>query len=293
MPALASTRSETDDPRRSEFQFGDDDFQRIAQWVKQTAGIHLDANKADLVYARVTKRLRALKTTSFCAYLDYTLSDAGLEERDHLLNALTTNVTRFFREPHHFNALRETILPPLIEKARNGGRVRIWSAGCSSGEEPYSIAMTLLSVMADANQHDIKILASDIDSNMLNKAQRGRYRKDEIELPPDASTRRFLQPVADKPGCLDIQEDLKNLVAFRRLNLIKPWPVRGPFDVIFCRNVVIYFDPETQDAVWQKLARVNAPGGWLMLGHSERITGPAADGYELEGFTTYNRTNRI
>jgi chemotaxis protein methyltransferase CheR len=206
-----------------------------------------------------------------------------------MLAALTTNVTRFFREPHHFEHLKTQVLPPLLEKARAGERVRLWSAACSSGQEPYSIALTVLSLLPDAPRYDIKILASDIDPNMVAEGAAGVYGAAALEPVPAELRDRWFTPVAGKPGekSWGASEALRSLIAFRELNLIGEWPMKGRFHAIFCRNVVIYFNDDTQAQVWSRFTPRMEPGGVLYIGHSERVSGPAAAVLQPAGITTY------
>jgi chemotaxis protein methyltransferase CheR len=202
-----------------------------------------------------------------------------------MIAALTTNVTRFFREPHHFEHLKTVILPPLLEQAKRGGRLRIWSAACSSGQEPYSIGMTILSLMPDAGRYDVKILASDIDPNVLREGQEAAYPASAMDSVPPALRARWF--VNDGPGTVRATDELRALVTFRKLNLIGNWPMNGRFHAIFCRNVVIYFDNETQARVWARFAPLLEPEGALYIGHSERISGSAERLLRNDGVTTY------
>lgn len=268
----------------------DGDFRAIAATLKEEAGIALASTKKHLVYSRLTKRLRALKMRTFKQYCAHLKSNEGAEERKQLLMALTTNVTYFFREPHHFETLKKDVLPPLIKRAKTGGRVRLWSAGCSNGQEPYSIAMTLLSVMPDAANYDIKILATDIDERMIAHCKSGVYSDSIVKaVPGNLKSQHFTQNKADNSWT--ISKDVQKLIAFKELNLLRPWPISGAFDVIFCRNVVIYFDEETQQPLWGRFASALSPGGWMMIGHSERITGPSEQLFDTNGVTTYQRNN--
>ena len=273
-----------------EFLFTDEDFQRIAKMLHDDAGIALPDAKATLVYSRLAKRLRALGLASFREYCAILTEDGGrgAGERQQMLAALTTNVTRFYREPHHFDHLKAAVLPPLLAKARAGGRVRLWSAACSTGPEPYSIALTVLSMMPDAARHDLRILASDIDPNVVAEGRRGVYRGDACDPVPADLRTRWMQRVNDG-GELgwSAGEDMRKLVSFRELNLIGAWPMSGPFDVIFCRNVVIYFEEDTQSRVWARFKPLLTPEGRLFIGHSERLTGPAASAFVSDGLTTY------
>jgi chemotaxis protein methyltransferase CheR len=271
-----------------EFVLTPSDFRSIAAMLHADAGIFLPESKSSMVYSRLAKRLRVLGLENFREYCSLVSSASGVDERQQMLAALTTNVTRFFREPHHFEHLKKTVLPPLLEEAKRGGRVRIWSAACSSGQEPYSIALTLLSMMNDVAQLDIKVLATDIDPNMVASGSAGIY--DEAlmaEIPREMRDRWFVkQPKGDRLSWA-VSDKLRELVIFRELNLIGNWPMRGKFQVIFCRNVVIYFEDDTQKKIWSRFQSLLSPGGRLFIGHSERVSGPAADAFETEGITTY------
>jgi len=272
-----------------EFVFTLGDFRAIAAMLHGDAGIDLPESKATLVYSRLAKRLRLLGIESFRAYCALVASAEGGEERVRMLAALTTNVTRFFREPHHFEHLKTQVLPPLIQKAKAGGRVRLWSAACSSGQEPYSIALTLLSLCPDALSYDIRILASDIDPNMVAEARAGVYGAAALEPVPAAMRDRWFTPAQGSRGekGWGASETLRELIAFRELNLIGHWPMKGKFQAIFCRNVVIYFNDETQAKVWSRFTPLLDTGGVLYIGHSERVSGPAAAQLRATGITTY------
>lgn len=267
-----------------EFPFTRDDFRRIAALLHAMAGITLVESKATLVYSRVAKRLRALRLTSFSDYCDLVAGDQGLEERQAMLAALTTNVTRFFREPHHFEHLRTRVLEPLADAVRAGRRLRIWSAGCSSGQEPYSIAMTVLDVLPDAPRLDVRILATDIDPNVVATAREAVYAEELIEPIPAPQRSRWLERRPD--GDWAVNSAARSLVTARELNLMEPWPMKGPFDAIFCRNVVIYFDEPTQERMWNRFAPLLSPGGRLYVGHSERVAF-AGSRFVTDGLTTY------
>jgi chemotaxis protein methyltransferase CheR len=268
-----------------EFPFTDQDFKQIAAMLYADAGLALPESKATLVYSRLAKRLRALGLESFREYCKLVSETEGFSERRNMLAALTTNVTRFFREPHHFEHLKTEVLPKLLQSARQGGRVRIWSAACSTGQEPYSIALTILSLMPDAPEYDIRILATDIDPNVVITARRGVYPQNEVAPIPADLARRWMEP--RDGGALEAGEAMRELVAFRELNLIGQWPMKGRFDAIFCRNVVIYFDEPTQQRIWGRFRGLLQPNGRLYVGHSERVTD---DGFRSDGLTTYALT---
>ena len=267
-----------------EFQFTADDFRTIAATLHAAAGIALPESKATLVYSRLAKRLRALGLESFREYCKLVTDANGLDERQQMIVALTTNVTRFFREPHHFEHLKEKVLPPLLANAKRGGSVRIWSAACSNGQEPYSIALTILSLMPDAAQYDVKVLATDIDTQMLAEARAGSYSSQIVAaVPPDLRSRWF-----ERDGDnLRVAEPVRQLVTFNELNLIGDWPMRRQFQAIFCRNVVIYFEEETQSKVFSRFLPLMSPEARLYIGHSERVCGDAAARMETDGVTTY------
>jgi chemotaxis protein methyltransferase CheR len=277
-----------------EFVFTEEDFDQIARMLHSDAGIALSETKATLVYSRLAKRLRVLGLASFRDYCAFLTEDGrGAGERQQMLAALTTNVTRFFREPHHFDHLKTEVLPALLDKARAGGRVRLWSAGCSTGPEPYSIALTILSLMPDAAKYDIRVLASDIDPNVVAEATRGVYRGNAADPIPAELRQRWMR--RDNQGSetgWSAGEELRALIAFRELNLIGDWPMKGPFDAIFCRNVVIYFEEDTQSRIWSRFLPLLTPQGRLYIGHSERLSGPATSAFVSDGLTTYRLAGR-
>jgi len=266
------------------------DFKAIADIAYKEAGLVFLPEKVSLVRSRINRRLRKLRINSFSEYTAFVTSDQGREERRIMISSLTTNVSNFFRESHHFDILREQTLPPLLARARAGGRVRLWSAGCSTGQEPYSMAMTLLDVAPDALKLDIKILATDIDPNVIATAKQGFYDSQaaqDISLPLQE---KFLTPA--KNGVRDgflVSKQLQNLISFRELNLLRPWPITKSFDAIFCRNVVIYFDESTQMALWPRFEAATAPDGWLFVGHSERLSDKLETEFITVGPTTYRR----
>jgi chemotaxis protein methyltransferase CheR len=272
----------------SEFEMSDRDFKDIAAMLYADAGIYIPESKVTLVYSRLVKRLRALNLESFRDYCDLVGSPQGSDERLEMLSALTTNVTRFFREPHHFEHLRAHVLPPLLESARRGGRVRLWSAACSTGPEPYSMALTVLSLEPNAAALDVRILASDIDPRVVEEGRRGIYPAAALAEASAALRKRHFTAVGgDERRGLQASDELRRLVVFRTLNLNGAWPMPGKFHAVFCRNVVIYFDEQTQQTVWSKFAGKLERGGVLYIGHSERVTGPAAARFVSDGVTAY------
>ena len=273
-----------------EFLFTEDDFKKIAQILHSHAGIALAEGKAALVYSRLAKRLRSLGLRSFREYCALVEDKQGVDERQAMMAALTTNVTRYFREPHHFDHLRDVVMPKLVDRARRGGRIRLWSAACSNGQEPYSMAITVLQALPEAANLDVKILATDIDPNMVAEGRAGIYREDAITPVPLDLRRKWFKKAAG--GAWEVADELRTLVSFKELNLIGDWPMKGKFDVIFCRNVVIYFDDATQEMVWSRFTPMMAPGATLYIGHSERVSGPATSQLQTCGLTAYKLGGR-
>ncbi len=268
---------------QGEYHFTEADFKGVAAMLHADAGIHLPPAKATLVYSRLAKRIRALRLPDFAAYVALVATPEGADERINMLAALTTNVTRFFREPHHFDLLRTQILEPLAASVKAGGRMRLWSAGCSTGQEPYSMAMTVLSVIPEATRLDVKILATDIDPNVVQTGRRGVYTEDHVSPVPRELRDRYLKRDRDS-GDWMVSPELRSLITFNELNLIGDWPIKGKFDAIFCRNVVIYFEEPTQERIWGRYRQHMHPHARLYIGHSERVNDP---NFETDGLTTY------
>ncbi|MEL7463619.1 MAG: protein-glutamate O-methyltransferase [Pseudomonadota bacterium] len=261
-------------------------FGRIATVAKAEAGLLLPEVKLEMVQSRLARRLRALRLPSFEAYCDLVEADAGRDERRELINALTTNVTRFMREPHHFEEFAAQIAPQLADDARRGRRVRVWSAGCSSGEEPYSIAITALLASEDTISGDFKILATDIDDRVLAAARAGTYPLDAVTAAFGANTQKYFdQSVNDAV----VRPDIRKMIAFKHLNLMSKWPMSGPFQAIFCRNTLIYFDGPTQNRMIEGFSKLLQAGGALFLGHSERVDADLETKFERSGLTSYRR----
>ena len=265
-----------------------EDFRRITTMLHADSGIVMNEGKATLVYSRLAKRLRALGLENFRSYCALVAGVQGVDERQRMLSALTTNLTRFFREPHHFADLGARIMPRLVAELKRGGRARIWSAGCSNGAEPYSIAMTILSALPDALDYDIRVLATDIDFRMIEAGRAGGYEAEQVRDVPAALRDKWRAPLkSDGAKAWGAGEEMRGLVSFRELNLIGDWPMKGRFDVIFCRNVAIYFDEPTQNEIWRRFTGQLVPGGRLYIGHSERVGGEAQRRLRTEGVTTY------
>ena len=274
--------------RLREFAFGHEDFEALRTLVKQLTGINLSDQKRELVYGRLARRLRALQLKSFAEYREVLANDGG-KEIVELCNAITTNLTAFFREPHHFEYLREQVLLPRAMDPAHPRRLRIWSAGCSTGEEPYSIAMTILESLPDLRRWDIRILATDLDSDVLERGRRGSYAADRVRgLNPERIARFFSQREERKELYYQVNPEVAALITFKQLNLMHPLPMKGPLDLIFCRNVVIYFDKDTQRSLFARVARLQRSGDLLFLGHSESLFKVSED-YALIGRTVHRR----
>jgi len=281
-------RAPSVDPTR-EFSFSDADFYGFVELARMHTGIALADSKRNLIYSRLSRRLRALGLGSFADYRALLLSPEGTSEIEHFINAISTNLTKLFREAHHFDHLRSHVAARFAQsvRARPCGRLRIWSAGCSTGEEPYTIAMVLRREMPDIARHDVRLLATDIDTEVLGKAARGEYSLAALDDVPAAY--RDLIPPRGGSGTVVMDERLRGLIRFRRLNLMEePWPFGGHFDAVFCRNVMIYFDGPTKTKLIDRFVQKLKPGGWLYIGHSESLLG-SHDKLELVGRTIYRR----
>lgn len=265
-------------------------FRKLADVIHADSGIVINEAKKSLLVARINRRLRMLELPDYGAYCRYLDGSEGERERRELLSAITTNVTSFFREAHHFEALSAEVIPVLAAKARVGHRVRLWSAACSSGEEPYSLAFTLLEAIPDAANLDILILATDIDPRMVKRAEEGLYDEEVVRPLGQARLQRFLAPTNK---ALSVKDEVKKLLRFGELNLHGDWPFNGGFDVIMCRNVAIYFDAEARRRLWLRFATLLSEGGSLFIGHSERIDGAAAALFDLTGTTQYRRNANV
>jgi chemotaxis protein methyltransferase CheR len=285
--AIGSADTTIPDAAR-EFVFSDADFRSLVALAREHAGIALSDSKRNLVYTRVSRRLRALGFTAFREYRDYLAENNT--ELESFINAISTNLTKFFRESHHFDHLKSQVVIPFLKGGQRGdGRFRIWSAGCSTGEEPYTIASVVRHEMPSGSRHDIRILATDIDTDVLAKAARGIYPSVGFESVPHVY-RDYFEPANEgrNADSLMATEELRSLIVFRRLNLMDPWPFRGKFDAIFCRNVMIYFDNPTKTALIDRFIQSLKPGGFLYIGHSESFHGTHPE-LQLIGRTTYRR----
>ena len=264
------------------------EFARLAAIAREDAGIALPEGKRLMVQSRLARHLRRNGHESFESYIRMVEKSKGGPEREDLISLLTTNVSSFFRENHHFDTLARDVLPELIAAARGGARVRLWSAGCSTGQEPYSIAMQALSLAEDVSELDFRILATDIDRVVLKTAVEGTYAAREAEGIPQNMQSRFVTTTDDGAN-IRIGDAPRALVTFRQLNLIATWPMRGKFDVIFCRNVVIYFDDVVQGGLWPRFCDALHDNGWFFLGHSERLSTAAEKQFQTAGVTTFRK----
>lgn len=269
-----------------EFPYTAADFGYIVEQAKLYAGIALSPQKKDMVYSRLARRVRALGLSSIRDYCKLLDSDRREEEIGHFINAITTNLTSFYREAHHFTHLQQQ-----LAKAKAGDRIRLWSAGCSAGMEPYTMALTCASALPNLRSYDIKILATDIDTNILDRAAKGMYpEKDMEKVPRKLLEEHFTRQVQDKEVFYEADAELKRLIAFKSLNLMGDWPMKGPFDAIFCRNVMIYFDRETQNTLLKRFAKLLKPKGYLYIGHSESVRDLDST-FRLLNNTIYQKVN--
>jgi chemotaxis protein methyltransferase CheR len=286
--ARAPKPSPTDGVASGEFSFEERDFSRVRDLIYQRAGISLHAGKQAMVYSRLSRRLRETGHRSFGAYLQWleaAQGDAGDAEWQEFVNCLTTNLTSFFREEHHFHVLADE----LRARARNG--LRIWCSAASTGEEPYTLAMTVAEALgANATGNGgAKIIASDIDTRVLATAARGVYAADARGLTPERQRQHFMRGTGANGGFMRVKPELVRMIEFRALNLMDArWSLGENFDIVFCRNVMIYFDAETQRRVIGQIHEVMKPGGLLFVGHSENFT-EMKDLFRLRGKTIYER----
>lgn len=243
-------------------------FLKISQLVYRRCGINLREGKEALVRARLMKRLRALELDDFQQYIKYLESDKTEKELHLMLDLITTNKTSFFREPEHFDYLRQKIVPELKEK-----RLRLWCAGCSSGEEPFSLAMLLRQEVSDIDGKDIRILATDISLRMLDRARKAQYGAETVsDLPRSFLQKYFARTPNGSSRQYQVKDEVRAMVRLAKLNLMESWPMKGPFNVIFCRNVMIYFDKATQQSLVKRFGNLLESGGYLFVGHSESLS---------------------
>ena len=265
-------------------------FRIISEIAHTEAGLVLVQSKASMIAARLAKRVKTLNLRSLEEYFSLLKSDTLENELPHLLSALTTNVSHFFREEHHFEMLRTTVFPELASRAAKGDRIRIWSAGCSNGQELYSIAMTLAEILPNSANYDVKLLGTDIDPNVIQTAARGDYSESQLKGVPSKMRSTYFANHEAGGGAM-ILDSLKRNIQFKRLNLIGDWPMKYCFDLIFCRNVVIYFDEKTQERLWIRFEDILKEGAWLFIGHSERIQDLSTLSLRSSGITAYQKLN--
>lgn len=269
-----------------EFEFTEKDFARIKKLVYDFAGIDLNESKKNLVYNRLSKRIRFLGLQSFKRYLDY-VEEQGESEFVNLINSITTNLTFFFRENHHFEYLANSVIPMLLQENQTSRKIRIWSAGCSTGEEPYSLAITLKETVPAG--WDAKVIATDLDTTVVETALRGVYPLERLKGVSEARKKRwFLKGKGAQDGLVKVKGELRDIIDFGQINLMNEWPLKDKVDVIFCRNVVIYFDKPTQSKLFGRYADLLPEHGHLFIGHSESLY-KVCDRFSLIGQTIYKK----
>ncbi len=274
--------------QEKEFSFSSKDFDYLRKLVTDTTGILAGDDKYTMYYSRLARRLRILGLKDFTAYRKY-LNDHLDTELIELVNAVTTNLTAFFRENHHFEFLKDTVVAKL--KSRGARKVRIWSAGCSTGEEPYSIAISLAEAIPDYKSWDIRIFATDLDSNVLQKASSGVYDISRVGgIAKPLLKKYFRKGTGSNSGLVRLKPDIINLITFEQLNLLHSWPINDIMDCIFCRNVVIYFDKSTKVKLVERYAEQMVPEGYLFMGHSESLY-KSTERFHLIGHTIYQKTS--
>jgi len=274
--------------KNREFVMTDRDFDTIRNIVSERTGIVLSDGKRDMVYGRLVRRLRALGLSGFSQYCEL-ISKDDEAELSEFINAITTNLTAFFRENHHFEFLQKEVLPNII-KTKKEKKIRIWSAGCSSGEEPYSIAMVVREVVP--RDWDVKILATDLDSNMVNRARNGVYDEGRVSGIDRQRLKRWVKKgKGSSAGQIRMSDDLRSIITFKQLNLMHGWPFKGPFDFMFCRNVVIYFNKDTQRVLFDRFANLLPEGAYIFIGHSESMFN-VCDRFKLLGKTIYQKQDK-
>jgi len=269
-----------------EFEYTREDFDFLRKISNDHSGILVPDDKFDMFYSRLSKRVRMHKLANFKQYCQFLENDKGTEFTD-FINAVTTNLTSFFREQHHFDYLKNTVLPEVIKKNSNAKTIKIWSAGCSTGEEPYSLAMTLLENVPSG--WDMKILATDLDTNVLQTAASGIYNSDRVDgLASSTLKKWFKKGTGQNANKVKISQECQSLIHFKQLNLMKEWPMKPYFDFIFCRNVLIYFDRDTKERLAQRYGDLLTTGSHLFIGHSESLNQLDTD-FDLIGKTIYKK----
>ena len=277
--------------RDMEFAFDASDHAAIASFAYSEAGIVLPPGKSQLVYGRLVRRVRACGLPGFKDYI--ALLGTDREERQQAIDALTTNHTSFFRESHHFDHFMGEVWPVLEERLMRGGRVRLWSSASSSGEEPYTWIMAILGknrgALQNLTRRDFKMLATDLSTDILASARAGCYSRETAKTVPGELRNAWMQRTDDGA---EVRADVRALISFRQLNLLRDWPMRQKFDAIFCRNVMIYFDEETKAKLQSRLADHLEPGGFLYIGHSERLADSVAPRFKNLGRTMFQKVTK-
>jgi chemotaxis protein methyltransferase CheR len=272
---------------QQEFSFTESDFNRVRTVVHAHAGIHLADSKQNLVYNRLARRLRTLGFDDFQSYLSFVEGKGKDEEFTHLINAITTNLTFFFRENHHFEYLQQELFPALMKKNADTRKVRIWSAGCSTGEEPYSLAIVAKESFPAG--WDVRIDASDLDTNVINTGKEGVYSIEALKgVAQERIKRWFWRGSGANGGMVKVKPELQELIRFQQVNLMLDWPWSESFDIIFCRNVVIYFDKPTQQRLFARYHQALKTDGYLFIGHSESLY-KVSEQFKLLGKTIYQK----
>lgn len=272
--------------KEREFKFTADDFNFLRKLSNEHSGIQVPDERFDMFYSRLSKRVRKLGLSDFKEYCHY-LTHHSDDEFTEFINAITTNLTAFFRENHHFQYLHDVVIPEVLLRNKNTRQIKAWSAGCSTGEEPYSLAMTLMeNVPAD---WDIKILATDLDTHVLQTAIEGIYSEERVSGVSEQRLKRwFMRGKSAQLGQVKVRPELQQIIQFKQLNLMKEWPMKCHFDFIFCRNVLIYFDRETKATLARRYAQMLASKAWLFIGHSESLNQLSSE-FELVACTTYRK----
>ncbi len=271
-----------------EFRFTEKDFNDLRKIANEHTGIIVSDDKYDMYYARLAKRLRMLNLKTFSEYVAYLKANEGTEFIP-FIDSITTNLTSFFREKHHFEQLKSEVIPDLARRPDAASGLRVWSAGCSTGEEPYSIAMTMLESLHLMNNKKPKIIASDIDTTVLKTASTGIYDIKRVEgLEMSIKKRWFTRGKGRNAGLVKVSSKLNEIIEFKQVNLMQSWPHKEKFHIIFCRNVVIYFDRPTKEKLFRRFADQLVDNGYLILGHSESLQG-LTDQFETIGKTVYKK----
>ncbi len=272
--------------RQREFEYTRDDFDFLRKISNDHSGILVPDDKFDMFYSRLSKRVRLHGLANFKQYCQY-LQNNPEQEFTEFINAVTTNLTSFFREKHHFEYVKNTVIPEVLKKNSTSKKIKVWSAGCSTGEEPYSLAMTLLENVPSG--WEIKILATDLDTNVLQTATNGVYNSDRVDgLSDDILKRWFKRGNGKNANKVKLSKELQSIIHFKQLNLMKAWPIKHHFDFIFCRNVLIYFDRDTKEQLAKRYGDLLATGSYLFIGHSESLHQLDTD-FDLIGNTIYRK----